>query len=146
MKERKIFDERGFLTDEGKAFVNDGFIKETRRVFATAENKNDILIIASILKSVVAECAFDRCQRYGETDDCVLAGGSSRTCQKGTRACVAQHRLVENLPKPPESAISKRKSNIIPFPLKNRELVQNLAELMNTLSDVPPIDDPSADK
>ncbi len=53
-----IFNEQGFLNKEGRAFLNDGFIKETKRILATAQNDNDLLIISGILKAVVADCAF----------------------------------------------------------------------------------------
>lgn len=50
---RKIFDEFGFLTKEGKVFVNDGFSKEVKNIFATATSQEDIMVINSILKSLI---------------------------------------------------------------------------------------------
>lgn len=60
---KKIFDEFGFLTSEGKVFVNDGFIKELKRVLLTASNYSDVLIISCILKSLIGEYAFERCKQ-----------------------------------------------------------------------------------
>ena len=55
--ERKIFDRQGFLTSEGKSFLNDGFVQELKRIFATSTNPNDISIISGLLKGVVSEQA-----------------------------------------------------------------------------------------
>jgi hypothetical protein len=55
--ERKIFNNQGFLSTEGKTFVDDGFTKELKRVLATAQTPNDVLVISGILKSIVGNYA-----------------------------------------------------------------------------------------
>lgn len=57
---KSIFDERGFLTPEGKIILSEGFLQEVRKLFETAASISDSLILSGILKSVVAECAIDR--------------------------------------------------------------------------------------
>jgi hypothetical protein len=71
--EPKIFNELGFLSKEGKSFVNDGFTKEVRRVLATAQSSNDVLIIASILKSIIGDIAFEQAQKMSSnrTTNCI---------------------------------------------------------------------------
>ena len=58
---KQIFDDRGFLTPEGKAFVDDGFTKEVKRIFATAASYGDTLTVSCILKSIVSEHATNHC-------------------------------------------------------------------------------------
>jgi hypothetical protein len=57
----KIFNDRGFLTTEGKALVQDGFAKEMKKIFATAIDYNDTLTISCILKSIIGEAAAKQC-------------------------------------------------------------------------------------
>lgn len=57
MSRKQIFNEQGFLTTEGKAFVNERFTKEVSYIMSTADTNADRLIISSILKSIVAEGA-----------------------------------------------------------------------------------------
>lgn len=58
----KIFNNQGFLTPEGKAFVDETFTKDVRKIMATAQGSGDALIISCILKSIVAEEALAQSQ------------------------------------------------------------------------------------
>ena len=51
--DKKIFNDQGFLTKEGAAFVNDGFNKELAKVINTATSPNDVIIISALLKNLV---------------------------------------------------------------------------------------------
>lgn len=62
--ERKIFNERGFFTKDGKAFIDDGFAKELKRVLSTATNQNDVLIISGLLKGMVADLASEKAKSF----------------------------------------------------------------------------------
>jgi hypothetical protein len=60
---KKIFDDRGFLNADGKAFVNEVFTKEVKKILSTAYNANDVHIISGILKSIVGEAACNQIQK-----------------------------------------------------------------------------------
>jgi len=66
---KKIFNDRGFLTKEGKAFVDDGFTKEVQKIFSTSVEAQDPLIIASILKSIIGELAFNKSQTLSQKSE-----------------------------------------------------------------------------
>lgn len=53
--DKKIFNDQGFLTTDGKSFVNSYFTKEAMRVLETATDYNDLLVISGLLKGIIAE-------------------------------------------------------------------------------------------
>lgn len=57
----QIFNNQGFLTAEGKSFINDGFSKEVKKIMATAHNAEDVLTISCILKALVGDAATNKC-------------------------------------------------------------------------------------
>lgn len=59
--ERKIFNSQGFLTPEGKSFVQDRFVPELKRILITAQNTSDTKIIGCILKCLIDEIVADQC-------------------------------------------------------------------------------------
>jgi hypothetical protein len=112
---KKIFDDRGFLTQEGKAFVDDGFTKEVKRIFATASSHSDTLTISCILKSIVSEYATNHSYNIRQMED--------------------EQRKAQTI-------VEKVQAKVIPFP-KKLEPLKPLPDLhlsLNELSDIPPID------
>jgi len=57
---KQIFDERGFLSPEGKVFVDEVFKSAVAKVIATAETDNDVQIIGCILKNEVGKMVLDK--------------------------------------------------------------------------------------
>lgn len=120
----KIFDERGFLTAQGKELVDEGFVKEVKRVFATASTYGDTLTISCILKSIVSEHATNQCYAI-------------RNLEATRPVAVSQ----------PPSVPAQGK--VIPFPkrleplqpLKPLKPLTDLNNSLNELSDIPPIDE-----
>lgn len=110
MPSRKVFNERGFLTKEGATFINDGFVKETRRVIATATNANDVGIIMSILKSLVCEVASAQIRVFNTPQEV----------------------------KPDLHLVKPTYQNVIPFPSKISS--QKLLTLIGAITDTPPDD------
>lgn len=52
-----IFDDRGFLTKEGKEFVDEIFTSNVKKVFDTASDEQAVIIVSSILCGLVKETA-----------------------------------------------------------------------------------------
>lgn len=117
---RQIFNEQGFLTSEGKAFVNEGFTKEVKKIFATACTVNDALIISGILKSIVGDASANRC----------YALRPPPIPPKPTKAEVTKPALT--LMK------SEVGAKIIPFP--GNRAMKEMSDLLSGLSDVPLMD------
>jgi hypothetical protein len=112
---KKIFDDRGFLTPEGKTFVEDGFTKEVKRIFSTSSSHSDTLIISCILKSIVAEYATNHCYNIRQAEI------------EQTKAQIETE---------------KTQAKIIPFPkkLEPLKLLPDSHPSLNELSDIPPIE------
>ena len=106
----QIFNEQGFLTSDGKAFIKDGFAKELQKVLNTASNVGDVRIISCILKSLVGEMSTNH---IGD-----LMVQSAKTLKPSLT-------LIK----------TEIKNNVIPFPGH-----KGLKELANTLTDIPPMD------
>ncbi len=114
----QIFNDRGFLTAEGKAFLNDGFIKEVKKVIATAGNAEDVLTISCILKSIVGEIASNHIGHF-------IAPPPEKTKTHKPESPTSALRLLK----------SETKNNVIPFPgIKN---VEEIKQLMSALTDCP---------
>lgn len=54
MKNQNLFDEAGFLTEEGQKHVADTL---NTTIFHLAENQSEVLMIASMLKSYIGNIA-----------------------------------------------------------------------------------------
>jgi len=110
----QIFNGQGFLTVDGKAFINDGFVKELKKVIATADNAQDLLIISCILKSIV-----------GETITAQITTLNSPTPPTKSVKSEPQLRLIK----------SEVKNNVIPFP--GNKAIMEIQDIMSALSDYP---------
>lgn len=54
MKNQNLFNESGFLTEEGQKYVSDTL---NTTIFHLAENQSEVLMIASMLKSYIGNIA-----------------------------------------------------------------------------------------
>lgn len=97
--DRKIFDERGFLTKEGATFVNDGFGKELKRIMATATNHTDMLIISGILKSLIGEYVLNASIKPNTTTQNYTNSqvGSTSTTKGKHSKCVSDGQAIANV-------------------------------------------------
>lgn len=86
---RKLFNGQGFLTDEGKAFVNDCFVPGLKRVLSTAQNIEDTQTIGAILKSIVGEAVSDQYSK--------IRAGNHKVPLKLVRSSLQEERLPNGI-------------------------------------------------
>jgi hypothetical protein len=122
MSTRQIFNEQGFLTADGKTFVNEGFTKEVKKIFGTACSAADVMTINCILKSIVGEASATRTLALRPPP---LPPKKPTTTTETTKASLT---LIK----------SDHNAKVIPFP-GNRAL-REMSALLTCLSDVPLMD------
>lgn len=122
MTTRQIFSEQGFLTADGKAFVNEGFTKEVKKIFATGSSVSDILTISCILKSIVGEVAANR----------------SLVLRTPTPTPESTKVKKESITPALTLVKSDTGAKIIPFP--GNRAMREMTDLLGGLSDIPLMD------
>jgi virulence-associated protein VapD len=50
---KQIFNQQGFLTQEGAVFVKDNFVAGVDKVLNTASNEDELKVIGSILSNII---------------------------------------------------------------------------------------------
>lgn len=114
----QIFNEQGFLTVDGKSFLNDGFTKEVKKIMATAGDASDALTISCILKAIIGETMTNHIRNITPTPP---------TKPKS---------IQSELPKASLKLIkSDVKNNVIAFP--GNKAVGEIGSLLTALTDYP---------